>query len=72
MAARSTPSTEVFHAYATVRNPNGEDDPGQVTTGYTLADGGLTMTDSKGVSVQELSNGEKIAFALQHIEMQNN
>ena len=67
MAARSTPSTEVFQAYATVRNPNG-----QVTTGYTLADGGLTMTDSKGVPVQELSNGEKIAFALQHIEMQNN
>jgi hypothetical protein len=56
---------EVFHVYATVRLPNGDNDPGQVTTGYyTLADGILTMTDSKGTPVRDLNSGEKVTHKL--------
>ena len=51
---------EVHSAYATVRNPKDADDPGQVTMGYyTLADGVLRMTDSKGAAVRNLNTGEK-------------
>jgi hypothetical protein len=51
---------EVHSIYATVRQPkNG--DTAQVTTGYyTLADGVLTMTDSKGAPVRRMLSGEKI------------
>jgi hypothetical protein len=49
---RIGPVLEVHSIYATVRQPkNG--DTAQVTTGYyTLADGVLTMTDSKGEPVR--------------------
>ena len=49
-----------------MRNPKGDGDPGQVTTGYyTVADGILTMTDSKGVPVRDLNNGERVTHKLQ-------
>jgi hypothetical protein len=59
---------EVLHVYATVRNPTKGrvDDPGQVTTGYyTLVDGVLMMTDSKGAPVHDLNSGEKILHKMQ-------
>jgi hypothetical protein len=50
---------DVHSVYATVRLPK-DNDTGQVTTGYyTLADGVLTMTDSKGAAVRERQSGEK-------------
>jgi hypothetical protein len=52
--------SEVHSVYATVRLPK-DGDTGQVTTGYyTLADGVLTMTDSKAASVRNTNTGEKI------------
>lgn len=50
---------EVHSVCATVRLPiNG--DAGQITVGYyTLADGLLTMTDSKGAVVRVMHTGEK-------------
>jgi hypothetical protein len=57
---------EVHSVYATVRLPKGDNDPGQVTIGYyTLADGILTMTDSKGAPVRDLNSGEKILHTMQ-------
>ncbi len=49
---------EVYSVYVTVRRPtNG--DTGQFTTGYyTLADGVLTMTDSKGRHVRSTNGGD--------------
>ena len=50
---------EVHSVYATVRQPR-DGDTGQVTHGYyTLADGVLTMTDSKGVPVRKTQSGDK-------------
>jgi hypothetical protein len=50
---------EVHSVWATVRRPMDENDLGQVTAGYyTLTDGVLTMTDSKGAAVRDRS-GEK-------------
>jgi hypothetical protein len=49
---------EVKSVYATVRLPK-DGDTGQVTIGfYTLADGVLTMTDSKGAPVRESQSGD--------------
>jgi hypothetical protein len=51
---------EVHSVWATVRRPRDDNDLGQVTAGYyTLADGVLTMTDSKGVPVRRTDSGEK-------------
>ena len=56
---------EVHSVYATVRNPKGDGDTGQVTTGYyTLADSVLTMTESMGVPVRNPNNGENITHKL--------
>jgi hypothetical protein len=58
---------EVHSVFATVRLPS-DGDPGQVTIGYyTLADGVLTMTDSKGRPVRT-SSGEKRVHRLQEGE----
>jgi hypothetical protein len=59
---------EVHSVYAIVRNPKpgNPNDRGQVTTGYyTLADGILTMTDSKGASVRDLNSGEKTTHKIE-------
>jgi hypothetical protein len=51
---------EVHQVYATVRPPRDAADVGQVTVGYyTLVDGVLTMTDSKGAPVRNSHAGEK-------------
>jgi hypothetical protein len=52
---------EVHSVWATVRRPRDDGtDLGQVTAGfYTLADGVLTMTDSKGAAVRKTQSGEK-------------
>jgi hypothetical protein len=47
---------EVHEVWATVRRPRDENDLGQVTAGYyTLVDGLLTMTDSKGAAVRTMT-----------------
>jgi hypothetical protein len=58
--------TEIVHeVWATVRQPKGDGDTGQVTLGfYTLADDMLTMTDSKGVPVRRTDSGEKIVHKM--------
>ncbi len=52
---------EIHSVYVTVLQPKDATDPGQVTTSYyTLADGVLTMTDSKGAAVREDSLARSI------------
>ena len=63
LGTRITPMPDdvpaVHSVYATVRSPR-DDDAGQVTIGYyTLADGILTMTDSRGAAVRDRQSGEK-------------
>jgi hypothetical protein len=57
---------EVHEVYVTVRAPVDAGDPGQVTIGfYTLVDGLLTMTDSKGNPVRNAHTGAKYTHKMQ-------
>jgi hypothetical protein len=62
----ATEDLTVKSVYATVRQPKDATDTGQVTIGfYTLADGVLTMTDSKGAAVRERQSGETYTHKMQ-------